>query len=148
MQKILIYIAGAMFGVGVSLGGMANPAKVQNFFDFFGIWDPSLALVMGGALLIAAPGYYLVFKRGKPLYANSFSVPTNRTIDAKLVLGSAVFGIGWGIAGFCPGASIPVTATLNPDVLIFTGAMLAGIFSAKGMMKLSAARRDPLAPAE
>ncbi|HBZ42913.1 MAG TPA: permease [Maritimibacter sp.] len=140
MEKILTYIAGLMFGVGVSLGGMANPAKVQNFFDVFGIWDPSLAFVMGGAVLITAPGYWLVFRRGKPLFASGFSVPTNRTIDVKLIGGSAVFGIGWGIAGFCPGASIPVTATLNPDVLIFTGAMIAGIFTAKGLMAWSASR--------
>lgn len=140
MQKLLIYISGLMFGVGVSMGGMANPAKVQNFFDVFGVWDPSLALVMGGALLVTAPGYWLIFKRGKPLFAGGFSVPTNRTIDAKLIFGSATFGIGWGIAGFCPGASIPVMSTLNPDVLIFSGAMIAGIFAAKGMMHLSAQR--------
>ncbi|MBV7409602.1 DUF6691 family protein [Maritimibacter sp. DP1N21-5] len=141
MEKLLVYISGLLFGLGVSIGGMANSAKVQNFFDVAGVWDPSLALVMGGALLVTYPGYRLVFRRAKPLYEMKFSVPTNRIIDSKLIGGSAVFGIGWGIAGFCPGASIPVLSTLNPDVLIFTGAMIAGIFLAKGTMNLTAARR-------
>ena len=141
MQKLLIYISGLLFGLGVSIGGMANPAKVQNFFDVAGAWDPSLILVMGGALLVTAPGYWFLFRRGKPMFASGFSVPTNRTIDAKLVGGSAVFGIGWGIAGFCPGASIPVLSTLNADVLIFTAALIGGILIAKGAMKISATRR-------
>lgn len=148
MQKLFIYLAGLMFGVGISIGGMANPAKVQNFFDVAGIWDPSLIFVMGGALLVTAPGYWLLFRRGRPFFETSFSVPTNRVIDTKLIAGSAVFGIGWGIAGFCPGASIPVLSTLNPDVLIFTGALIAGIFAAKGMMRITAMRRDtPKQPA-
>ncbi|MAM60313.1 DUF6691 family protein [Maritimibacter sp. UBA3975] len=141
MQKLLIYISGLLFGLGVSIGGMANPAKVQNFFDVAGAWDPSLILVMGGALAVTAPGYWLLFQRGKPMFASGFSVPTNRTIDTKLVGGSAVFGIGWGIAGFCPGASIPVLSTLNADVLIFTAALIAGILIAKGMMKVTASRK-------
>lgn len=140
MQKLLIYISGVLFGLGVSIGGMANPAKVQNFFDVAGAWDASLLVVMVASLAVALPGYWLVFKRGKPIYAPKFNVPTNRTIDVKLVAGSAVFGIGWGIAGFCPGASIPVMSTLNPDVLVFSGALIAGIFLAKGMMRLSALR--------
>jgi uncharacterized membrane protein YedE/YeeE len=141
MQKLLIYISGLLFGLGVSIGGMANPAKVQNFFDVAGAWDPSLILVMGGALLVTAPGYWLLFRRGKPLFASGFSVPTNRIIDGKLVGGSAVFGIGWGIAGFCPGASIPVLSTLNADVLIFTAALIVGIVIAKGSMRVTAERR-------
>lgn len=141
MEKLLVYISGLLFGLGVSIGGMANPAKVQNFFDVAGAWDPSLFLVMGGALAVTAPGYWFLFKRGKPMFASAFSVPTNRTIDTKLVAGSAVFGIGWGIAGFCPGASIPVLSTLNPDVLIFTASLIGGVLIAKGAMKMTANRK-------
>ncbi|MZR13920.1 YeeE/YedE family protein [Maritimibacter sp. DP07] len=144
MEKLFVYISGLLFGLGVSIGGMANPAKVQNFFDVAGVWDPSLAFVMGGALLVSAPGYWLVFKRGRPVFGSAFNVPTNRKLDARLIGGSAVFGVGWGIAGFCPGASIPVLSTLNPDVLIFTAALIGGILIAKGAMKITAARRDAM----
>lgn len=141
MEKLLTYLSGLLFGLGVSIGGMSNPAKVQNFFDVAGAWDPSLILVMGGALLVTVPGYWLVFKRPHPIFAAKFSVPTNRVIDTKLIAGSAVFGIGWGIAGFCPGASIPVLSTLNPDVMIFTGALVVGILGAKAAMKITANRK-------
>jgi uncharacterized membrane protein YedE/YeeE len=144
MEKLFVYISGLLFGLGVSIGGMANPAKVQNFFDVAGVWDPSLAFVMGGALLVPAPGYWLVFKRGRPVFGSAFNVPTNRKLDARLIGGSAVFGVGWGIAGFCPGASIPVLSTLNPDVLIFTAALIGGILIAKGAMTITAARRDAM----
>ncbi|WP_298491625.1 YeeE/YedE family protein [uncultured Maritimibacter sp.] len=148
MEKLLVYISGLLFGLGVSVGGMANPAKVQNFFDVAGVWDPSLALVMGGALAVTIPGYRLVFRRQKPLFEQKFSVPTNRIIDRKLIGGSAIFGIGWGIAGFCPGASMPVVSTLNPDVLIFTAALIVGIFLAKLMMNFTENRRARTLAAE
>jgi len=108
MEKLLVYISGLLFGLGVSIGGMANPAKVQNFFDVAGAWDPSLILVMGGALAVTAPGYWFLFKRGKPMFASAFSVPTNRTIDTKLVAGSAVFGPMFSLHG-----SAALAASLN-----------------------------------
>ncbi len=105
MKLIVTYLIGLVFGLGISISGMANPAKVVNFFDVAGTWDPSLAFVMGGAVIVAGIGYRLVFRRPRPIFEPDFNVPTSRVIDAKLVGGSAVFGIGWGIAGFCPGGS-------------------------------------------
>lgn len=141
MKHILTYAIGVMFGLGISLGGMANPAKVLNFFDVAGTWDPSLIFVMGGALITAFIGYKLVFARYQsPAFEPRFNVPTSRTIDAKLIGGSAVFGIGWGIAGFCPGGALPAVGTLDPDVLIFFAALIGGIFIAKYAMRVTAQR--------
>jgi hypothetical protein len=124
---IVTYLIGVIFGTGIVLSGMANPAKVINFFDVAGTWDPSLAFVMGGALIVTAIGYRLVFGRERPLFEGRFNLPTARNLDARLIGGSAVFGIGWGIAGFCPGGALPALGTGHrPEVLIFTAAMLAG----------------------
>ena len=135
MHLFLIYLTGLIFGVGISVSGMANPAKVINFFDIAGAWDPSLVLVMISALGVTAAGYALVFRRPAPLFTAGFQVPTNRVIDARLVGGSALFGIGWGLSGFCPGASIPALGTGNGQVLIFTGSLLTGIFIARFLMR-------------
>ena len=107
MKPLYALLTGLVFGVGIAISGMMNPAKVLNFFDLAGSWDPSLAFVMGGALIVAFIGYRLVWKRGTPVFAERFQIPTATAIDARLVGGSALFGIGWGIAGFCPGAAIP-----------------------------------------
>lgn len=141
MQTFLTYIAGVVFGVGISMSGMGNPAKVLNFFDFAGTWDASLIFVMGGAFVVTAIGYFFVLRRPKPIFEPKFSVPTSRVIDAKLVGGSAVFGVGWGISGFCPGASLPVISTLNPGVLMFTASLLVGVFTARAMMRFTATRK-------
>lgn len=130
MQKTLMaLLAGILFGLGISMSGMSNPAKVVNFFDIFGTWDPSLVFVMGGAVVVAFVGYRLVFRMPKPLMESTFHVPTNRMIDRKLLAGSAIFGIGWGIAGFCPGGALPVIGTFNADVLIFMSALLVGVLA-------------------
>jgi uncharacterized membrane protein YedE/YeeE len=131
MRFLVIYAIGLIFGFGIILGGMANPAKVLNFFDIAGTWDPSLAFVMGGALGVTALGYRFVLRRPAPRLADVFHLPTRRNIDAPLVAGSAAFGISWGIAGFCPGGALPAIGTLDPAVLTFTGAMIAGIVIAK-----------------
>lgn len=133
MRFLITFSIGLIFGMGIILGGMANPAKVLNFFDVAGTWDPSLIFVMGGALVTAAIGYRIVFKRPTPRLSDVFHVPTSRVLDSKLVAGSAAFGIGWGIAGFCPGGVLPAIGTLNPSVLIFTASMIAGIFIAKAL---------------
>ncbi|WP_377506822.1 DUF6691 family protein [Octadecabacter sp. R77987] len=133
MRLLSTYLIGLVFGVGISISGMANPAKVLNFFDFAGTWDPSLAFVMGGAVIVAFIGYRLVLKRPAPVMDQKFHLPSNSKIDAKLVGGSLVFGIGWGIAGFCPGGALPALGTGNTDVFIFTAALIAGIFAAKGL---------------
>lgn len=125
-------IIGAIFGIGIAISGMANPAKVLNFFDLFGTWDPSLIFVMGGALVTAAIGYRIVFgAQKKPLFEPSFLVPTSKVIDKRLVAGSATFGIGWGIAGFCPGGAIPALGLGHNQTLIFVAAMIIGIVVAR-----------------
>jgi uncharacterized membrane protein YedE/YeeE len=131
MKLISTFIIGLIFGTGITIGGMANPAKVLNFFDIAGTWDPSLLLVMVSALVVTAIGYFLVLKRPKPVFEDVFSLPAAKQIDAPLVLGSATFGIGWGITGFCPGGSIPALGLMLPDPLIFFVAMVAGIVIAK-----------------
>lgn len=142
MKHILTYAIGLMFGLGISMGGMANPAKVVNFFDVAGTWDASLAFVMGGALITTYIGYRIVFGRwNTPVFEPAFDLPTNRRIDARLLGGSAVFGIGWGIAGFCPGGALPALGTGDIDVFIFFAALVAGILAAKFLMKRSAMRK-------
>lgn len=131
MRLIFSYLIGLVFGTGIALSGMANPAKVLNFFDIAGSWDPSLIFVMGGALVTTFIGYRLVFGRAAPVLADAFQVPAGRTIDARLLGGSAVFGIGWGIAGFCPGGALPALGTGRWEVFAFTAAVIAGIFLAK-----------------
>ncbi|GGA57008.1 DUF6691 family protein [Pelagibacterium lentulum] len=132
MQRILTAaIIGLIFGAGIAISGMINPAKVLNFFDFAGTWDPSLAFVMGGALAVTALGYRFVLKRPAPLFDKSFHLPTSRKMDVPLLGGAAVFGIGWGITGFCPGGAIPALGLGETDAFIFVGAMLGGIALAR-----------------
>ena len=130
-------ISGMIFGVGLALAGMLNPAKVAGFLDIFGLWDPSLMLVMAGGILVNGAGYFLCVRRGqplfaqslfsKPLFAGTYSLPEARQIDRKLVIGGVLFGMGWGLAGLCPG---PVIASigLNPaGIFPFLAVMLAGL---------------------
>lgn len=131
MKLISAYLVGLIFGVGIALSGMGNPAKVLNFFDVAGSWDPSLIFVMGGALITTFIGYRLVLGRNTPIFSGVFHLPTKRDIDLPLVGGSAVFGIGWGIAGFCPGGALPMLGTGAWEVLVFAGALVAGILVAK-----------------
>lgn len=126
----LIYTAfvGLLFGAGILISGMADPNKVLNFFDFFGTWDPSLMFVMGGGLVVNLIGYQLMFRqRAKPLMAENFPKNLPTKIDARLVGGSALFGIGWGIAGFCPGAAIPALGTGALPPLVFVIAVGLGM---------------------
>ncbi len=132
MQRIFIAgVIGLMFGAGIAVSGMGSPAKVLNFFDFAGIWDPSMLVVMVSALVVTAIGYRLVLRRAKPVYEAKFHLPTNRKLDVQLIAGSAVFGIGWGISGFCPGGAVPALGLGEPSAWIFVGAMLAGIAAAR-----------------
>ncbi|WP_340162001.1 YeeE/YedE family protein [uncultured Hoeflea sp.] len=133
MQKLIFSaLTGAIFGLGIAISGMANPAKVLNFFDVAGTWDPSLIFVMGGALITTAIGYVLVFRaRKQPVFDEAFHLPVNKTIDARLIAGSAIFGIGWGIAGFCPGGAIPALGFGGLPVIAFVGAMIVGIVLAR-----------------
>ena len=120
-------LAGLVFGIGLMLSGMANPAKVLGFLDLSGQWDPSLALVMGGAVAIAAVVFALTRKRKTALLGTELKLPTARHIDQRLIIGSLVFGAGWGIAGFCPGPALVVLAMGEAKALVFVLAMLAGM---------------------
>ena len=131
MHLIVTYLIGVVFGLGIVISGMSNPAKVLNFFDVAGSWDPSLAFVMGSALAVTAIGYRIVFRGTRPLFEGNFSLPTARDLDARLIGGSAVFGVGWGIAGFCPGGALPALGTGRSEVLIFTAALIAGLALAR-----------------
>lgn len=135
---------GLVFGIGIVVSGMANPAKVLNFFDLFGTWDPSLIFVMGSALLVTFVGYRLVLRRPAPIFHRTFHLPTKRDLDAPLIAGSALFGIGWGIAGFCPGGAIPALGSGEPSPIIFVAAMVVGILVATAL-KASLSRRQALA---
>lgn len=128
MARVLsALLAGLLFGAGIAVSGMINPAKVLNFFDVAGTWDPSLAFVMGGAVLVTFVGYRLVLRRPKPLLDTTFRLPTARQIDLPLVGGAAVFGVGWGITGFCPGGSIPALGLGETSALVFVVSMATGI---------------------
>ncbi|WP_298258621.1 DUF6691 family protein [uncultured Litoreibacter sp.] len=135
MRLLISYVVGLIFGIGISISGMANPAKVLNFFDIAGTWDPSLIFVMGGALVTAFLGYRFVLRRPAPAFEDSFRVPTRRDLDLPLIGGSALFGIGWGIAGFCPGGSLPALGTGRSEVILFVAALLVGIFAAKFLQR-------------
>ena len=145
MRLVAVYLIGLIFGIGISISGMANPAKVLNFFDIAGTWDPSLIFVMGGALIVTALGYWLVLRKPAPIMAARFDLPTNRALDARLLGGAATFGIGWGIAGFCPGGALPALGTGRTEVFVFVAALHAGIFAARALMKLTATRTAPAA---
>jgi len=120
-------LAGTLFGAGLALSQMTNPAKVQNFLDVFGSFDPSLALVMGAALVVSATGFRIASRRSAPLCADRFSAPASGEIDAPLLLGAALFGVGWGLAGFCPGPALAASSQGLFEVLLFVVAMLAGV---------------------
>lgn len=139
MQILTALVVGLVFGTGILVSGMANPAKVLNFFDVAGHWDPSLAFVMGGALTVTAIGYRIVLGRGKPVLAERFSLPTARAITTPLIAGSAIFGLGWGLAGFCPGGLLPVLAIGRTEPLIFFAGMIAGLIAARLLQRRIAA---------
>lgn len=119
--------SGLVFGLGLAVSGMMNPARVIGFLDVAGDWDPTLAFVMGGALLVAAPAYRLIPKRERPVLEEEFSLPRKEAVDAPLVGGSVLFGVGWGLVGFCPGPAIAALGTGLVPVFAFVAAMLAGM---------------------
>ncbi|WOR14430.1 DUF6691 family protein [Hyphomonas sp. FCG-A18] len=120
-------IAGLVFGLGLTISEMVNPAKVLAFLDLFGNWDPSLAFVMGGALIVTAIGYRLVWSRERPVFADRFQVPGNRDVDTRLAVGAILFGMGWGLVGLCPGPAIAALTFGGPALYVFLAAMAAGM---------------------
>jgi uncharacterized membrane protein YedE/YeeE len=137
MRAAINFIAGLIFGLGLLISGMANPAKVQNFLDLAGTFDPSLIFVMLGAVVVTLIGYLFVLRRPRPLLAERFLVPSLKDIDGKLVVGSGLFGIGWGLSGFCPGPAITSLPLLAKGTLIFVSAMLIGIGLARILTQAS-----------
>lgn len=141
MRLLSAFAIGLIFGLGITVSGMINPAKVLSFFDIAGTWDPSLAFVMAGALGVAIPGYRLVFRRTAPAMEPRFQLPDTRVIDRRLVLGSATFGIGWGIAGFCPGGALPALGTGDATVFLFLAALIGGLLLARLLQSRFPARK-------
>ena len=130
MPSLLGLLTGLLFGVGLVISGMSDPAKVLNFLDVLGTWDPSLAFVMGGASLIALIGFRLVWRRPRPISLEAFQVPSRNDIDAPLLGGAALFGLGWGLGGFCPGPAWTALTLAAPGTLVFLPAMLLGMWGA------------------
>ncbi|MEG2050339.1 MAG: YeeE/YedE family protein [Comamonas sp.] len=134
--SLVALVAGLVFGLGLILSGMGNPAKVQNFLDFFGSWDPSLALVMGGAIAVGLVAFTWAKRRATrnqpALLGDAMQLPTPTAVDRRLLTGAALFGAGWGLAGFCPGPAVMNLATLQPEVWLFVAAMLVGMLLQHG----------------
>ena len=153
MAIFLQFAVGLVFGLGLLLSGMSDPAKVLNFLDLGGIasgsFDPSLAFVMAGAVAVAFAGFRLVLRRSHPLFGEKFHLPTGRELDFRIVSGPAIFGIGWGLAGFCPGPALTALGFGSGAAFIFVAAMLAGMWLARFFSRLPSLSRiatpaDPL----
>ena len=141
MAFVVNFLIGLLFGVGLVVSGMSNPAKVLNFLDLAGTWDPSLAFVMAGAVAVAFTGYRVVFRRQRPLAAREFHLPKATRVDGRLVVGAAIFGIGWGLGGYCPGPALVALGLGDASTWVFLAAMFAGFAAARWTAGL-------LAPAE
>lgn len=140
MALVTAFLAGLVFGLGLIVSGMANPAKVLGFLDLAGAWDPSLMFVMVGAIAMAAVAFAVAGRRKQSWLGREMSLPTTRGIDRRLVLGSLVFGVGWGIAGFCPGPALVALGMGLPKALVFVAAMLAGMALFAGLERRRARR--------
>lgn len=145
MPILSAFIVGLVFGIGLIVAGMTNPAKVQGFLDLAGNWDPSLAFVMGGAILVGLVAFRFAGKRERSLLGEAMRLPTATAIDRRLVLGGLTFGIGWGLGGFCPGPALASLATGGIKPLIFSIAMLAGMIAYEILERAKAATRKPRA---
>src|SRR3712207_3592490 len=119
LKMVVNLFAGALFGLGLIISGLVDPAKIIGFLDFAGDWDPTLAFVMGGALLVTIPAFRLVLRRSRPVLADEFDLPTKKDVDSRLLAGSVLFGIGWGLGGFCPGPAVAALASGLAPVFAF-----------------------------
>ena len=128
MNRVVSLISGIIFGVGLTVSQMINPAKVLGFLNIFGDWDPSLAFVMIGALIVSSPFFHLFKNNKKPVFADNFSYSNNKKLNKKLIIGSSLFGAGWGLAGLCPGPAIASLALLNTSSVIFVITMFIGFY--------------------
>lgn len=127
-NSLAALFCGIVFGLGLAISEMINPARVIGFLDITGQWDLTLALVMGSALVFTVIGFPLITKKAHPILAEKFTLPTKKTLDTPLLMGAVLFGIGWGLAGLCPGPAIAGLASLNSDIFLFVAAMIAGQF--------------------
>lgn len=141
MSGFVAFLVGLAFALGLGLGGMTQPARVLGFLDVTGDWDPSLAFVMLGAVATYAVAFRLVRQRARPLLASDFVLPARRDLDANLLVGALVFGVGWGLAGLCPGPALTALGSGEPAALRFVGAMFAGIAVHKLGERIGSARR-------
>lgn len=126
-ETIVSFVCGVLFALGLGISGMTQPQKVTAFLDFFGSWDPSLMFVMIGAIIVYSTGYRLTVKKTKPLFSQSFHIPTLRKFDRPLAIGSVIFGIGWGLAGFCPGPALMSITSLRFEPIVFVLSMVLGM---------------------
>ncbi len=126
MQKFFVLISGLLFGAGLTISGMVNPAKILNFLDLTGQFDATLIFVMGVGLIVTTVGYQLIFRRSKPFFDSNFHLPTSEIIDVKMTGGAALFGLGWALSGFCPGPAIASLVFGYQQSFIFVAAMIAG----------------------
>lgn len=134
LRHLSAFGTGLLFAVGLGVSGMTQPDKVIGFLDFFGQWDPALVGVLGGAVLVNTLLHPLITRRlGRPLFEGSFGIPTRRDVDVKLLLGAGLFGVGWGLAGYCPGPGLASLATLSLPVIVFVGFMVAGMLLERGI---------------
>ncbi|MBZ9537335.1 YeeE/YedE family protein [Modicisalibacter tunisiensis] len=131
MKTLMGFVAGLLFSLGLAISGMTDPARVVGFLDIAGAWDPTLIFVLGGAVVTTFIGYRLVWKRGSPLFAGRFALPTRRDLDPRLLGGAALFGIGWGLSGYCPGPAVASIAGLSLPLAAMLVAMAAGWWVAK-----------------
>lgn len=136
MQVLIALIAGLIFGLGLVVSGMSNPSKVLNFLDVFGSFDGSLLFVMAGAVLTSFVGYRLVLRQEHPLFATEFAPKASGLIDWRLILGALIFGVGWGLVGFCPGPALASLTFGGLSALVFVGAMLIGLMAEKVVSKV------------
>ena len=136
MSKIISLVSGIVFGVGLVISEMINPEKVLGFLNLFGNWDPSLAFVMIGALIVSSPLFYIIKNKEKPLFAEKFNYSNNKEVNNRLIVGSALFGAGWGLGGLCPGPAISSIALININSITFVFAMFFGFYLVK-FLKLS-----------
>ena len=131
MSKIISLVSGIVFGVGLVISEMINPEKVLGFLDLFGNWDPSLAFVMIGALIVSSPLFHIIKNKEKPLFADKFNYSNNKEVNNRLIVGSVLFGAGWGLGGLCPGPAISSIALINIDSITFVFAMFFGFYLVK-----------------
>ena len=127
LRPLVALVSGLLFGFGLALSGMLDPARVQGFLDPFGAWDPSLAFVLGGAVIISTAGHFVSGRMQSPAFDKAFDLPTRTNVDCPLVAGAAIFGLGWGLAGFCPGPALASLSLGLPQTFVFTAAMLLGM---------------------